>query len=363
MIQLENVKELLRQAHEPTLSLYVNVDPALRENQAEHPAWSIWLKNRFKQLEESVNAEQRPIWDDLRARVNAYFDYYTPESKGLALFYTAAESWAFPLPVNVENTAAFGKPLITPLLWVMDEYEPYLILMVDHEKARFMVAYLGAIGYQETAVLELDTSDWAQKTTQTTSGAVDKLAERNARDDFDRRVDQFTERFYEEVAHHAGELALKQHARRVILGGNEESAHAVQKLLPDELAKSVVAVLPIPMRYNTKEILDHVTPTALEYERQQEMALVEQVIGLAKAKGRALTGREPVLDALKQHRVELLILPWPTSQPELSEEMTLMTFESGGSVELVRGAAAERLIQEGGWAVRLYYTLEIPVNS
>jgi len=363
MIQLENVKELLRQAHEPTLSAYVNVDPALRENQAEHPAWSIWLKNRFRQIEESLKEEQRSIWDDLRTQVNAYFEYYTPESKSLALFYTADESIVYPLPVDVPNAAAFGKPLVTPLLWAIDEYEPYLIVMVDHEKARVLDAYLGSIGYQESAALELDTSEWSHKTTQVTSAAAAKMVQSNDRDDFDRRVDHFLEQFYEDVAHRAAELAAKQQIRRLILGGDEESAHAVSKLLPKAMTESIVAVMPIPMRYNKKEILDHVTPTALEHERQQELALVEQVIDMAKAKERAVVGRGPVLDALDQHRVELLIVPWPTNQPELVEEMTLMAFGSGGGIELVHGAAAERLIQEGEWAARLYYTFETPMNG
>ena len=42
-------------------------------------------------------------------------------------------------------------------------------------------------------------SEATNKELMVTSGAVEKLAERNARDNFDRRVDQFTGRFYEEV--------------------------------------------------------------------------------------------------------------------------------------------------------------------
>jgi hypothetical protein len=357
MLHLEDVKELIGEAGEPILSLYVNLDPALPENQAGTPAWRIWLKNTLKQLDGSVKPKQRPLWENLHQQAEAYFEHYQPGSKSLALFITPDTTIDYPLPVSVENEAAFGKPLVTPLLWAIDEYEPYLIVMVDHEKAHFMTAYLGSVGYQEAATLELDTSDWSHKTTQATSGAVEKLAQRNARDDFDKRVEQYTEHFYHDVAHRAVKLAAEQKARRIILAGDEQAAHAVRDCLPETASSSVVAVLPIPMRSPVKEILDHAAPAALEYERQEEMALVNQIIDMVKAGGRGALGHKAVSAALNQHRVELLVAPWPPADAEKTDDLALRAFASGGQIELVHGAAADRLNDEGGLAAQLYYAL------
>jgi hypothetical protein len=357
MLHLEDVKQLIGEAGEPTLTLYINLDPALRENQAETPAWRIWLKNTLKHLDSGMKPKQRAAWEPLREQAETYFERYAPNSKGLAVFITPETLVEYPLPVSVENAAAFGNPLVTPLLWAIDEYEPYLLVMVDHEKARFLAAYLGSVGYQETATLDLDTEDWPRKTVQTTSFSADGMAARNARDDFDKRVDHFTEQFYRDVAGRAVKLAAEQKARRIILGGNEESANAVRAHLPETASSSVVAVLPIPMRCNTKEILAHVAPAALEYERQEEMALVNQVIDMAKAGGRAVLGRKAVTGSLNHHRVELLVASWPPADADKTAELALQAFASGGQIELVHGDAADRLNQEGGLAAQLYYAL------
>jgi len=87
------------------------------------------------------------------------------------------------------------------------------------------------------------------------------------------------------------------------------------------------------------------------------MDLVQQVIDFAKAGGRGALGRKDVDMALTMQRVETLILPWPTDDEKKATEYSARAFESGGRVELVHGAAADRLRQEGGIAARLYYTL------
>ncbi|MEO8609253.1 MAG: VLRF1 family aeRF1-type release factor [Chloroflexota bacterium] len=357
MLHLEDVKELIGEAGEPTLTLYVNIDPALSENQAGNPAWRIWLKNTLKQLDARVKPKQRPMWEHLHQQAEAYFEHFQPDSKSLALFITPDTQIDYPLPVAVENESAFGKPLVTPLLWAIDEYEPYLIVMVDHEKARFLVTYLGSVGYQETATLELDTSDWAHKTSQNTSGAVDKMAQSNARDDFEKRVEHFTEQFYRDIAHRAVKLAAEQKARRIILAGDEQAAHAVHDCLPETMTSSVVAVLPIPMRAHLKEILEHAAPAALAFEREEEIALVNQIVDMAKAGGRAALGRKAVTAALNQHRVELLVASWPPADGDKTADLALQAFASGGQIELVHGEAADHLNDEGGLAAQLYYAL------
>jgi hypothetical protein len=45
-----DIKQLLEKTNQPILSLYLHVDPALRENQSASPAWRIWLKNALKEL-------------------------------------------------------------------------------------------------------------------------------------------------------------------------------------------------------------------------------------------------------------------------------------------------------------------------
>jgi len=162
---------------------------------------------------------------------------------------------------------------------------------------------------------------------------------------------------YRDVVTHLQNLMEKHQARRVILGGSEQSAHHVQSLMPQTMADQVVAVLPIPIHADSKEMIERSQPVALEYERKEEMRLVEQLIDLAKAGGRGALGRKAVMNALQQQRVELLLAPWPIDNDQFAAELVMLTFASSGQIELVHGEAADRLNQDGGLAAPLYYAL------
>jgi peptide subunit release factor 1 (eRF1) len=357
MFTMSDIKHLLERTDSHTLSLYLSVDPSIMENQATNPAWRIALKNILRKLDSEIAGDQRAIWQGIRARLDDYFLSYIPESKSLALFIGPTVEEIIPLPLPLENRGTFGSPLISPLLWVIDEYKPYLVVLVDQEKARLITAYLGAAETEAVARLELDTSEWREKTMQATSGAVDRLAQRNARDDFAERVDQIVQQFYQEVGAAATNLVSRIGANRIILGGNEQSAHSVHDLLPEKTRKMVVAIVPFLMRSPDHEVLEKVLPLALEYERKAEMKLLENIVNMAKADGRAVLGRDKVLDALARKHVELLVAPWPMDDHDLVARLPLQVVEMGSAVELVHGEAAEYLNAHGGLAARLYYTI------
>jgi hypothetical protein len=355
MIRLEDVKQLLQRSGDRTLTLYLAVDPAARENQAAPPAWRIWLKDALKTIDE--NQSRDGSWPDIRARVEGFFETYLPDCKGLAVFTGPDFQQVYELPVPVESQVAFGQPPVAPLLWAMDEYQEYLIVMVDQQRADFYTAYLGQVGFQRDLNLELDTADWRKKTGSQPSAATTSLGRGSSEDDFADRVEAGVRGFHRQVVEQITEFVEEQGTRRLVLGGSEQSARAVRDLLPDHVARMVVDVLAIPMRCTMQEIMARVQPRALEYERSEERALVDQVIDLAKAGGRGALGRQAVLQALEQQRVELLLAPWPLPDPETFQDAITRAFASRGTIELVHGRAAERLQAEGGLGARLYYAL------
>jgi peptide chain release factor subunit 1 len=353
VLQLDDIKQLLSQSDEHTLTVYLTVDPAAQENQAVNPAWRTWLKNALR----GIDANGTETWADIRTRVEDYFAAYEPNSKGLVMFVGPDIEQVYELPVAFENQVTFGKAMVAPLLWAIDEYENYLVVMVDHEKARFFTAYLGDIGFQQELMLELDTHDWREKTGAPPSTSGPSLGRGSSEDDFDNRVAEHVQRFYRDVAARVEGLTGKYQIGRIILAGDEQSAHAVQAALPEKLAERVVGVMAIPMRYGAREIMEHAQPRALEYERELEMTLVNQVIDLAKSGGRGALGRDDVMSALEQQRVEVLVMPWPIEDSTLAEDLPERVFASSGEIELVHGEAAERLKEEGGLGARLYYAL------
>ncbi len=360
MINLDNMKQLLQAGDEHTLSIYLDVDRSKQENQSAQPAWRIFLKDAINEAESQ--AKKHESWRKLKQRFDNFFDDYDPQVKGLAVFFTPDDEQVYELPVPVTSRWHYGKPLIAPLLWAIDEYEPYLIVRVDREKAEIITAYLGNITVEDKLESDLYLYDFEQKTIMpaialSTAGSNPVTTGSN-RDVFQNTINEHIAQFHREVVDHI-ETQVNQHPHiRIIISGEEQSAHAVRNLLPQRLTESVVEVKPIPMYLNERQVFDQVLPDALNYEREQEIALVQQVIDFAKAGGRGALGRKDVELALQMQRVETLLLPWPTDNAVEATELSAQVFESGGKVELVHDAAAYLLEQEGGIAARLYYAIE-----
>ncbi len=363
-LQMRDIQQLLTDADGDVLSLYLRVDPADRENQAQSPAWKIRLKNARREITADLTDDAaRERWAVIERRLDDFLTDYTPSGKTLVLFMGADLLQTYTLPVRLEPDYAYGKPLVAPLLWALDEYEPYLIVLVDQDRARFLNAFLGTADEQGEMAIDLDY-DWAEKTLMPATSAIAPsggpglgIKHGSHRDRFDQMIDAHIKRFYKDVAERVAELAKERDTSRIIIGGNEQSAHAVRDALNSHNRLHIVALVPMDMTSSVDSVLERVRPHAETYEQQQEMALVDQLVNVAKASGRAVLGKERVLDALKRQQVELVVAPWPMRDAALAQDLPTLVLNVGNELQLVHGEAAERLKREGGLAARLYYTV------
>jgi len=361
MINLEDVKQLLAQENEHILSLYLQVDASLQENQAATPAWRSWLNNALRETDAAISDDQRPIWIDARDRVLAYLEDFPPHVKGLALFLGTDVEQIYELPIPLDNNAIhFGVPMIAPLLWAIDEYEPYLVVMVDKDEARFLQVYLGSVEHGNSIVSDRFEYDFAEKTAFSSrpSGSGFGSVQGADQDNFDDTMDEHISRLHRETAQQARELMKQMGAERLIIGGAEKSAHAVEGYLHEEAAAGLAGVVPVPFYFNDAEVLERITPIAQEFERQKEMELVEQVIDFAKSGGRGALGRKEVMAAMEMQQVEMFVIPWPLEDDEWIQQLPIQALHANTKIELVSGEAAERLKEEGGLGARLYYAIQ-----
>lgn len=362
MLEIKDIKQLLKQTKDqPVFSLYLQVDAALRENQSETPAWRIFAKNALNDVENNhVTDDQHDTWQGIRKRVEDYLADYDPQSKGLVLFFGAEFDTQYELPLRpTNNTCGWPEIIVSPLIWLIDEYEKYLVVLVDSEQANLMTTYLGDMEATDTLESDRFAFDFREKTrpgnAAGTQGDVGTQQSGNDRDRFDDKIDDYINRFHKRVAERVRELTAEEDTTRIIIGGNERAAPNVESHLPDQLQKSVVGITNIPVNANEKDILTRLLPLAQQHERDQEETLVEAIINQAKAGGRSALGREAVETALEMQQVALLVAPWPPQDavPDL-HDLTIQTMECGGHVEFVRGKAASQVHDEGGIIARLH---------
>jgi hypothetical protein len=357
MLTLTDLREMLAQMDRPLMSLYLHVDNARLENQSENPAWRIELKNEMRRLADSITtAEERATWDVIENRLQTFFATYQPASRSLVIFTDGEHFQQIDLPVPLTSQSGFGEPHVLPLLWVLDEYERYLIVQVDRENARFISAYLGTAQGAGEMQLEIDDYDFRQKRMMPAGNSTQASGGRD-HDAYDATVDAHVKRFYRDVIERIRQLQQTLKSRRVIISGDEQAAHALAEQMSEAQRASVVGVAPAPLNLPEGEVLERVLETALAYERQYETELVQTIINDAHSGGRGAVGADDVIEALIQSRMEMLVLPYPPTDDGIANDLKARAFEAGVNIELVHGAPAAMLAREGGVCARLYYTL------
>ncbi|MCS7031433.1 MAG: VLRF1 family aeRF1-type release factor [Gloeomargarita sp. SKYG116] len=397
--QLERLRQWAAGATEGVLSLYADVNPAKPEN--ANGAWFKRIDQTLKHLPEIRDRHgkrDQPLYDQVYALLEAE----RPHARTLALFayrdghghlHTERLDLQVELPVvdlrqgRVE--ARYGAPYLTPLWLAVDEYERTGILLLEGARWRFFEVFLDEIREDEELLTGISRDEWQQlqafseritatwrARSATPGGRCDKLSlqERTA-----ARVDAWLHAFYHRLAHLLEQTVERLRIGRLVLIGEHWQTGHFESYLSRRLQQQVVSRLPLwpeAHREAIGQIWRRVEPVLFEVERQQELALLNQV-----QEQPGLWGIDPVLDALQLGRVRRWILPWSLditvwrcpedgfvaampeiaqvvcAQPEavaLREHVLELAASYGAELEFVRGAAAERLLKEmGGMAALL----------
>jgi len=305
-----DLSDLVGSEREDVLSVALDVDPTKPEHQATHPAWRTWLRGALRDLAASLPVEQRKMVEERAREVLQYLERERPRGRGLALF-AGQDLWrVFVLPVPLRNHAAYGRPDVLPLLWAMDEYEPYAILVVSRERAQILLAYLGGTVVAETEALSLDVNEWrfASGRTPTFTKAAGTGATRGAqRDTFEAKVDTHRRRFWSGVADAAGRYLEESGITRLVICGPPEATHAVRDLLAAKAKEAVVDIIPVPEDAGSAEIHRRSLAAALAEEHRRDRELVD-LLTRTPAAPEAVVGLGDVLAAVSREQLSTLVV-------------------------------------------------------
>jgi hypothetical protein len=379
--------DLLSSAREDVLSVALDVDPRKPEHQTTPPAWRTWLRDALRDLAASLPTASRTDLSERAGEVVRFVGRERPQGRGLAVF-AGANLWrVFVLPVPLANHVAYGRPDLLPLLWAMDEYEPYAILAVSRERARLLIAYLGGTVVAEAETLDLDVNEWRFKAGRrpTFTKAAGTGSTRGAqRDSFDARVDDHRRRFWSGAAAAAAHFLAASGIERLVICGPDEAAHAVRHHLPAKARDAVVAVIPLPDDADTEEIHRRSLPAALAEEHRRDQELVELLTRSPATPG-TVVGTRASLEAASREQLLTLVVDRgleatagrclrcdtihadvPATCPvcggrvaavPLAQVTPLLARRTGARLEFVGGEAGERLRRFGGIGGVLRYRL------
>jgi len=363
MLDAATVDELasLDSGGTPVLSVYLGLDPARQVRRSYRIAFEDLVRDARERLEGPV----REAFVQETARVRAWLEGWDPRGRGLALFSCARRGlWqTHVLSVDVDDHLAFdSRSDVAPLLDVLDEYERFVVALVDKERARIFVVFAGEI--EETDVLK----DFVP-------GRHDQGGFSQA--NYQRHHEAHVFRHLKRVVEHLAHLLRRRRFDRLIVAGPTEATSELRRLLPRVLGLRLAAVVPGEMFASDAEVLETALQIERRLEREGEELLLDELLEKAGAGGRATCGVASTLDALWFDAVQTLVVSagvhlggiecpncgrldpgafvtcpvcdTPTRPVhDLFHRAMVSARERAAGVEVLHGDAAGRLLKQGG---------------
>ncbi|MBM3949065.1 MAG: hypothetical protein FJ312_07485 [SAR202 cluster bacterium] len=224
-----------------------------------------------------------------------------PGSQGLVVLSSRAKGdWrAIWLPRPVPAYARFGHcAYVMPLVDTLDEMEPVCVALIERSGARFLVASAGSI--VETKAVRSDVPR-QQKTAGRESGG-------RGAGGIQGHVDEHERVQMSAAAQELEHLQRRSGFRRIVLGGTDDARGHFKRALPKQMGDFVTGEMPAHSRATDSEALKKAIEIIETAERQQEKALVDEVVTRASKQQGAVVGLDPTLWALNSREMHLLVL-------------------------------------------------------
>jgi hypothetical protein len=307
---------------------------------------------------------------------------------GLALFASGDEAYFFaqPLPVSPENQVVWNeRPFLEPIRTLLDDFERVAVVLFDKERTRLYTLYLGAI---ETKQEFTDPVPGKQKEGGWAAGSEGRFAPHAgalppgrpgwgtgwAQSRIDRHHGEHVRQHTKRTVEALRALQRERPFQRVFVAGPDEAVSLLRQELPGPSGPVIAGTFKIEMFADDNAVLQAALQAAEAAERAAEEREVNELFDRLTAG--SVVGVEDTLAALSEGRAYRLFLSdtfqrdgalcrtcgrlvtnvercprcGQTVEPveDLRERVTEQALAQRAVIEVVTGAAAERLNEAGG---------------
>ena len=331
----------------PILTAYINVDPTNEDNRKARPAWMIDLKNEAKRLEEGLDKEKlkrratQNKWANTEEGILARLKGRKPEGRSVVIFTDHAGFLEVDLPLPVTTRLYYGFPQMKHMLFNLDQYKKYLVVLLSGAEVRVLEVYLA----RTTDEVQLQTNHELQR----------RLGRSGHADNWESRDAEYERKFTKEVSGGLNQYFLGDpDFERLVLGGNQKLAHAVRHGLHPSVRDRLVSIESIDFKASEIDVADHIKKVADQFEVEHDLTVVEDIVSRFNRDGTGVVESQGVAEALARGQVKTLVIPYPMDAEEF-DRLLLEATRQGAEIEFVYGPAAEKLNEFGGVGARLYF--------
>ena len=330
----------------PILTAYVNTDPTDADNRKDRPGWLIELKNEAKRLKEQLDQQQlkrrdnQNKWSGTEEWAMEQLKDRKSTGRSVVLFTDHESHFSVDLPLPSPTKLYYGFPQLKHMLFSLDQYKKYLVVLLSGSDVRTLEVFLTRTTDEVRHETDLDLLGRYGR-----SGHSHK---------HESRTEEYERRFVKDVSAALDKYFLDDpEVDRLILAGNQKQARAVQRGLHQTAKSKLVSVEVIDFKAAGVEVAKHVKDVADRFEGEHDMTVVHDLIARHNRGGSGMVEKQGVDNALENHQVRTLVLPYPTSGEDFDSVIVNATL-SGAAIEFVYGEAANHLNEFGGIGAVLY---------
>ena len=306
LVNRNQLKELasLQSNRSPILSLFLQV-PLSEERKDKLRRQLNHLIHERSQASSNESKDKQRAFKSETDRLMTWLEReYDATGRGLAVFSSSDNSlWrVFRLPMAVRDQLIVSdRPCVTPLMMLADEYERYLVLLIDQQTARLFVVYLGEIEEYNEFKDEL-----VPKPKSDPGESVDKLQRRHEAHVVGhvKHAIQVTERYWQ-----------REPYDWLIIGGTENPLAQLRERLPKALRDHLAGEIVVPVDASAEQVLQSAANVVAANERRVEAERVDALLTSALGKGPGVIGLSETLQALVKGDVLTLVVEEDFQQP------------------------------------------------
>lgn len=331
---------------------------------AERKAWRRRLEQQLTEARKRVNGEdgEEDAFNRALVRIQdslANFDNFLPD-RGWVGFATAEELvHASPVRVPMPDLVRWESGIrVAPYVRALKQERLVVTVLLDSRRARIFEYRGGILGEKEDLTAETFLGDLTDINVSKRPSAHSGVRGKTATDAAQNFLGVGSERMIKKLADRVTERAGTE--AHLVLGGTLEAVAHLRDHLPQGVRERTIERPALRLEMSDAEVRDALEQAASELNQALQEKLLGDVVDRARAGGRGAIGVEPVEKALKEARVDTLLLSrgFIRANPDFADHLVGAAFEQHAEVEELSTEAGYRLDIEGeGVAARLRYTL------
>jgi hypothetical protein len=308
MISPESVRQLAQSTEKHCITLYLNTGPNLNRSQ-----FAARFHNLARNLNSQVPAADSRVFERVAARVTNFLNQYRPAANSILIVASEAGWQEFASRVPVRDEVWWGAPNTNQLLWLLDEYRPYGLLVAEQLKVGFLAVRLNEFEEFKEFSTDIDTSTWREQNAGSSPGRGGVRGGRNT-DSFDHRYLERVKAFWRTLHRPLADLVERYHIRRIVLAGSKAILPDFAKTLPAKLSELVIAQVHMDALSNPHDAVKRVWPEISAWELRRDQAVVKELLNAAGISNRAAVGIEPALKFVQEGRAARLVVSTGSNQ-------------------------------------------------